>query len=334
MRAVMRFCVLILTVCMVVVLPASVYAQGTVMVLGVHGDEPNALERGRLHREMAEAVGYSGAYLLADQSDMPLDEVALVMGCAAPTPGCLESFAEFTGVEFLLYGVVVRADTGQSTLQAILFQASTRSEYFRTEIPLQMARGPQYVPTRLAGALAGVPVVEISSPQAAYIVVDGLQRGAAPVLLMDLQPGTHEVIARYGDGTMDRGQIVVPDTGFVSVEVNQAVATLRRGDAARRAPVARRVIGWSLLAVAAGAATAGGLLASDANRIETQLAGAATQREAYDLAERGRSLTRGANVAFVASGVLLATAIPLVVIQPRDSRVAVRVTSGGLAVTF
>ena len=334
MRAVMCFWILILALCVGATLPASASAQGTVMVLGVHGDEPNALERGRLHREMAEAVGYSGAYLLADQSDMPLDEVALVMGCAAPTPGCLESFAEFTGVEFLLYGVVVRADTGQSTLQAILFQAATRSEYFRTEIPLQMARGPQYVPTRLAGALAGVPVVEISSPQAAYIVVDGLQRGAAPVLLMDLQPGTHEVIARYGDGTLDRGQISVPETGFVSVEVNQAVATLRRGDAARRAPVARRIVGWSLLAMAAGAATAGGLLASDADRIETQLATAATQREAYELADRGRSLTRGANVAFIASGVLLAASIPLVVIQPRDSRVAVRVSSGGLAVTF
>jgi hypothetical protein len=39
-------------------------------------------------------------------------------------------------------------------------------------------------------------------------------------------------------------------------------------------------------------------------------------------------------VAFIASGVLLAASIPLVVIRPRDSRVAVRVSSGGLAVTF
>lgn len=334
MRAVLCFFSLLLAFFMGAAMPAAANAQGTVMVLGVHGDEPNALERGRLHREMTEAVGYSGVYVLADQSDMPLDEVALVMGCAAPTPACLQSFAEFTGVDFLLYGVVVRADATQSTLQAILFHAATRSERFRTEIPLQMARGPQYVPTRLAGALAGVPVVEIASPQAAYIVVDGLQRGAAPVLLMDLQPGTHEVIARYGDGTLDRGQISVPETGFVSVEVNQAVATLRRDHAARRAPVARRVVGWSLLALAAGAATAGGLFANDANRIETQLATAATQRDAYEQADRGRSLTRGANVAFIASGVLLATAIPLVVIQPRDSRVAVRVSSSSLAVTF
>jgi hypothetical protein len=334
MRAVTCTLLLLFGLCFSVVLPTAAHAQATVMVLGVHGDEPNALERGRLHREMAEGVGLSGAYVLADQSDMPLDEVALVMGCAAPTPTCLESFAAFMGVEYLLYGVVVRAETGQATLQAILFQASARAESFRTEVPLQMARGPQYVPTRLAGALADVPVVEIASPQAAYILVDGLQRGAAPVLLMDLQPGTHEVIARYGDGTTERGQISVPDTGFLSVEVNQAVATMRRDHAARRAPVARRVVGWSFLALAAGAATTGGLLANDANRLETQLATAATQREAYDLAERGRSLTRGANVALIATGVLAATAIPLLVIQPRDSRVALRVAPSGLAVTF
>lgn len=334
MRAVMNRFVFAVSVCLAALLPVSAWAQATVMVLGVHGDEPNALERGRLHREMAEAVGYSGTYVLADQSDMPLDEVALVMGCAAPTPTCLESFAEFTGVNYLLYGVVVRTEVSETTLQAILFDGSTRSESFRTEIPLQMARGPQYVPTRLAGALAGVPVVEITSPQAAYIVVDGLQRGTAPVLLMDLQPGTHEVMARYGDGTVDRGQILVPYSGFVSVEVNQAVATLRRDSSASRAPVARRVAGWSLVALAVGTATAGGLLASDANRIETQLATAATQREAYDLADRGRSLNRGANVAFVASGVLAAAGIPLVVIRPRDSRVTLRMTSGGMAVSF
>jgi hypothetical protein len=56
------------------------------MVLGIDGDEPNALERGRLHRELIEAVQLSGIWTVGDSSDMPTDEVALVMGCAAPSP--------------------------------------------------------------------------------------------------------------------------------------------------------------------------------------------------------------------------------------------------------
>ena len=59
------------------------------------------------------------------------------------------------------------------------------------------------------------------------------------------------------------------------------------------------------------AATIGAVLLSNANALEGRLENAATQREAWDLADRGRSFNRGANVLFVVSGSLLSVGTAL-----------------------
>jgi hypothetical protein len=287
----LRFALLCL-VC--VVMPTTARAQRTTMVLGV--DTPGSLtgQRARLHRELREGVEQSGVYVVHDASDMLLDEVEAVMACdEGLTPTCLASFAEFVDAEYLLWGTLEAGD-GAPVLDVVLFEARTRTRTRQWTLEVPPSRGPHALPVRLAGLLGDAPVVEIRSARPAQVWIDGVPRGAAPLLTAELQPGPHEVLLNFGDGSSQSAMLSVPRSGFLSVDVADLLR--RRGErTATGSQLTRRRTGWAMLGAAVAMGTVAALQAARAAQRETELALAPTQRDAWRLADQGRSATRAAN---------------------------------------
>jgi hypothetical protein len=278
-----------------------IVAQERVMALGVSGADMASLELGRIHREIVEALGATGRWGLVERTDTNIDEIEFVMGCAAVTPTCLGEFADLVEADILVWSRVQRgADREVLSLTVTIWDpyAEVAREQDTLEVP--SVRGTDWLPIRLLGLWADRPVVEIASPQAAYVEIDGVAFGAAPVITDMLAPGRHRVVMQYGAGSSEELSIDVPRTGFQRFETR--AASVAAGGRTGRMSTGRAagVVLWGTAAVAAGV---GAVVASDANRIEESLEFADTQREAYELADRGRRFTRIANALFIGAGV-------------------------------
>ncbi len=280
-------------------LPCS--AQQRVMVMGVSATGLADLERGRLHREIVEALVAAGRWGPVERTDTHIDEIEFLMGCAAVTPACLMEFAELVESELLVWSRAQIEETGDAIRLTVTIWdpwAEVAREQDTLQVPL--VRGSDWLPVRLRGLWLDLPVVEIVSGQAAYVEIDGVAYGAAPVITDRLRPGRHRVALRYAHGLTSELSIDVPTQGYERVE-SGATASRRNRDGGGMS--AGRATGLILWGTAAVGATVGAVMAADATRIESSLQDAATQREAYELADRGRRFTRIANALFIGAGV-------------------------------
>ena len=278
----------------------------TVMVMGVSGQGVPELERGRIRRELNDAVRLAGLGSTTDSTDTTIDELDMVMGCATVTPRCMAEFAELVGADVLVWATTAIFDR-MVEVQARVYDVATESVQHHSTLLLPSTRGPTWLPVRLAGEWTGRPVVEFTSPDPAAVVVDGIPMGALPVTSMDLIPGMHRVIYQFADGLSVTRVVEVPARGIIVLDA-RAAESLAPPQAGR---AGTRTAGVALWGGAVLAATIGGVLLSNANALEGRLENAATQREAWDLADRGRSFNRGANVLFVVSGSLLSVGTAL-----------------------
>lgn len=277
------------------------FAQQNVMAMGVSGTGIADLERGRLHREIVEALVATGRWGRVERTDTHIDEIEFLMGCAAVTPACLTEFAELVESDLLVWSRAELADAGASIRLTVTIWdpwAEVALEQDTLNVPL--VRGSDWLRVRLRGLWMDLPVVEIVTNQAAYVEIDGLAYGAAPVITDALRPGRHRVSLRYAEGMTGELTIEVPASGYERFETGAAAA---RGRSDQGGISTGRTTGLVLWGAAAVGATVGAVLAADANRIEGSLQNAATQREAYELADRGRRFTRIANALFVGAGI-------------------------------
>lgn len=267
------------------------------MVMGVAGQGVPELERGRIRRELNEAVRLSRLGSTIDSTDTTIDELDMVMGCATVTPRCMAEFAELVGAQVLVWATTAIFDR-MVEVQAHVYDVESQTVLHHSTLLLPGTRGPTWLPVRLAGQWLGRPVVEFTSPDPATLVVDGIPMGALPVTTMDLSPGRHEVVFQFSDGLSVTRTVQAPSEGIVVIDARAAAST-RPG---RAAMGGGRAAGVALWGGAAVAAVLGGVMLSNSNSLEGRLQTADTQREAWELADRGRSFNRAANLLFVLSG--------------------------------
>lgn len=192
----------------------------------VHGEPAEARPRGRLFAIIALVVVLCGGGALAFK----------FYGNASPSPnmGALVVQSNPTGVEVVVDGVPQGRTPARVALKPGAHILELRGRGVPRVIPLNISAGAEvsqyleFAESPVTGQLA----VQ-SEPAGAKVLVDGTERGIAPVTISDLAPGEHRVELQ-SDGVTARHTVTVQAGGTASLVVPIGAA----------APAAGPVSGW------------------------------------------------------------------------------------------
>lgn len=143
---------------------------------------------------------------------------------AAPAVGTLTVQSNPSGVAVFVDGVERGKTPARLTLEAGSHILELRGSGVPRVIPLNVAAGAevsQYLEFAEAPATGQLAVQ--SEPAGAKVLVDGTERGVAPLTIADLTPGTHEVVLQSEAGTA-RHTVTVAAGGTASLVVPMSAA--------------------------------------------------------------------------------------------------------------
>ncbi len=310
------------------VIAPPVHAQDAVVtVIGVDGDLPED-ERARLGAELLAAVHAHPGLTADDYTNVTLIDTVQLIGCGDVTDECLVTLGDTLETSAILYTSVAE-DAEETWLELSYFDALAARIDWQATTPID--GGSAGLGTAVAAFLEGHVVLEIDAGAPGIVSIDGEERGRAPLVLEDLEPGSYTVTVGFDDGRETVVAVTYEHLGVYALEI-EPVGRRPRGGGARAArppsdgpqvtdsidgggaqPL--RIAGWSSLGVGVAALGAGAVFGSQLKSTQDDFDATPYQRYAYQLAEQGNDEARRANAMFAVGGTLVATGVVLVLID-------------------
>ena len=272
-----------------------------------------------LDKELAEAMGEVGKKV--SPSSLGLDDMMMAVGCVSLDTECLQKMGQSIQAAGLLVGKVSQKGNA-ARLQLRWFDVAAGKDAGTTDAVLPLdpmvrkaallgavrslfgIKAPVAPPTAKTGGLA------ISANQAyVEISINGQARGALPLELRDLDPGTYIILARLDGFISWQGEVVVAPGRMTRVDIEMIPSPQ-----GKKAPTFFEALRWPTWLVAGiGLAAVGGGIGFGAHMWSTQndmdaLGGGTLEdlRQMESLKETGQQDALAANILFgVGAGALL-----------------------------
>ena len=172
-------------------------AEPQISVLGLEAIEvPEPLAQGLTDALRQRAAGTTGLKVLPGKD---LIEMKMVFGCDENAPTCMAQAGRSLGADKLLYGTLRKGKGGNIAVALRLLDVknATIERQINESVARKDLSPAQALAARYFSTLVDIdskPVLNvISDTPGAHVDVDGMDRGATPVTLRDLSPGTHTV---------------------------------------------------------------------------------------------------------------------------------------------
>jgi hypothetical protein len=249
----MRFCAAAsLMLGMSMVFAPNALAQGgssSVVVLKFGHSNVDQDLMDHFYLELHQAIRSHATMDIAAGGEVTIDDLLITVGCDEPTPDCLAGLQDFVEGDRIVFGTVSRSGDAHSFSIHLFDFASSAFLYDGKPLLLQGDRaalrrgvGPM-VETVLYGEV-GQLRVSAEGASSAHVLVNGVERGLAPVTLTELPFGDTEITVRNQDGE-ERSESVVLRYGRVEEFTARFDAPMRKD-----LPVAREGNPFLLPAIA------------------------------------------------------------------------------------
>lgn len=189
-------------------IPLLAFAQ-TTAVLGVGGNGTSAF-RGEVTDLLIASVENNHALELVDRHDLPTDEAMGLLGCSVPDAGCLLELSQTLEVDQVLCALI-SGDPGALEINLHYYDSQAEDYLLEQTSPYQTEEDRILVEMRLGAVVSNRTVIRITSEnEAAVVLVNGTEMGTAPVVIYDLEEGTHTftTICDGCESSMKQMQIV------------------------------------------------------------------------------------------------------------------------------
>ena len=273
-----------------------------------------------LTRALRAAMAEDGAFARVEPKAGLMD-LRLLLDCQAATPSCWAAVARTVQAR-ILFVAEVRPAAGGHVVRLQRIDGASGAVTDTVEASLgggDLARALHDRAADFFATLRGGVVRVLSEPSASEVLVDGEPRGTTPQSLK-LRAGRHRIEVRRAGYRAFQEEVEVAAGGGVDVEA-------RLQELPREAPIAeprpapsRRRLGPATVVtiVAAGVALGAGVVMAGLERqTQSEYDGLDLTRRAgvdrrFQLESRGKSLSVGADVAFVVGGVAVVAAAVLI----------------------
>lgn len=283
-------------VCSVLALPMAAAGERLdVLVLGLGDDIPALVDRSGLEAALLEGAQRAGT--VRDERGLSLTMALSLLGCVSLDESCARELAGLFETRAVLVPEVQRTGSVLSMRLRWVSVAPGGSPGFDVLIPLDRPALASELPGRMRSWLSGLSVLEVRSSRLGDTVsVDGRPIGAAPVVVIDVQPGSRLVeVRREGD----HGRRAVDVARAENVVVRFTEQDIRRQGWLN----GRRAGALSLWVGAAAAGAGAGLLATELRTTEEAFERERVERQADALARQGRRQAVGVNALVGVAGV-------------------------------
>jgi len=318
---------LAVAVCCSFVVGAAEVDAANVAVFRVAGSTVDADTRQLWTQELMDAVAGSGALSLVDLTHITPDEGLGMVGCDTMTGDCLATLAEIAEADRLLLGTASGTEEAP-TLSLTYFEARSRSIILTQSIPHRPEVVALPMSSRVRPLLEGMAVLEVYVAQPASVTIDGEPHGQAPALISisSAVQTSYRIGVAFDTGETVERTIVVDAGRLVHVEVRvddasdlPATAPRQTGAGHVDGPRTQRPLMYALLGGGGVSLVAATILGTQTLRTQSSYDDTRIQREAVDLANRGRRQAAATNALVGVGAAMIGAGVLVGVLAPRRS---------------
>lgn len=315
----------ILTTLIALVCALPAFGQQSVTVVGIEGDDavPASVLRDA-SRGVLEGAHLAAGVEASDYTNVTLNDLVQLVGCSGVEYACLREVAATLETDLLVFGWVTAADP--HSLELTFFSASDADAGLVRVLELPDGEISAHVSTRAQAFLDGNVVLTVLADGGSDTRVDGSSVGPPPVTLSYLVPGTYGLEVVFDDGVRGSREVTMDVVGDYSYEIeppSDDVAIGANSGREPREPRERgeprpmRALGWTGVALGAGALGASAYFGSQVGQAQRSFDSTPYQVEAAAYADDGRKNARLSNVSVAAGAGLIGAGIVALVLDSR-----------------
>lgn len=271
---------------------------------------------------------------VTDYTDVSVSDAMQLLGCSEVDDRCMQEFSSMLGSRVVVFGAL--RFVGGPVLDLTIYDGALARATVRSSLELPSTGVADFVAYHVTTFLSGGVVISVHAGIGeGEAFVDGVPIGSTPAVTNRFTPGPHAISVVFDDGregqlqvdlaTLGRYDLTVAPEGRAGRRANEVAAGPSQTRTPRpprgpREPVdARRVAGWSAIALGAGAGVTAAVFGARVSESQRAFEDTPLQAEAHALAEEGRSDARITNAAIGAAAVLGVTGVVLLVTQRGDA---------------
>jgi hypothetical protein len=313
----------LLTTLIALLCAMPVSSQQTVTVVGIEGDDtvpPSVLVDASIGA--LDGARLSGGIVASDYTNVTLNDLVQLVGCSGVEYSCLREVAATLETDLLVFGWVTAGDP--NSLELTFFSTSGGDDGLVRTVELPQDGIADYIAVRTQAFLDGNIVMTVVADSGHDVRVDGSSVGAPPVTLMNLGPGTYDIEVVFEDGSRGSREVTMDAVDDYLYEIDPRSDRVAIGPGPSREPRERgesrpmRALGWTSVALGAGALGASVYFGSQVGQAQRDFDATPYQAEAAALADDGRKNARLSNISIAAGAGLIGVGVIALVLDSRS----------------